>query len=283
MPELPEVESVRRGLLAHDLSATIASTWRSDKALRQKGKGTQPVDFRALVGGTIETIERRGKYLIWTITKPASEKCGLLIHLGMSGRCGLARTNEPRVEHTHLVLRLADDQEIRLVDPRRFGCAIAGPLAWIAEQPCIVALGPEPLSDRLDPQHFTAQVAKQNRPIRDTLLDQTLIAGVGNIYAVEALHAVGIHPLSPARSLTKNHWRDLLSALQEVLQRGIDNGGTSLKDFRNVTGEVGKNQDDLRVYGRSGQACYRCKATLMHGTSAGRTFTYCPSHQKHLS
>ncbi len=278
MPELPEVESVRRGLIAAKLQAPVSSLWRSELKLRI-GKQWAVENLECLTGATPGEVGRRGKYIVWSFHGRQHEALGLVIHLGMSGRCGVTTSELPRVAHTHLALGFADGRELRLVDPRRFGGLRAGPLAEILASAPIGTLGPEPLDDGFSGEVLQARLGASARPIRDALLDQEAVAGLGNIYAVEALFLAGIHPLIEARRLHRSAWDRLAVAVITVLRQGIDNGGTTLKDFRNVIGEVGRNQDDLKVYGRAGQPCPKCGAPLQGFVSGGRSGVFCPRDQ----
>jgi len=276
MPELPEVESVRRGLISAQLSAPVSSLWRSEFRLRI-GKHWATENLECLQGAVPGEVGRRGKYIVWTFH--GQSELGLVIHLGMSGRCGVTTVEQPRVLHTHLALSFADGRELRLVDPRRFGGLRAGPLAEILASPPIGDLGPEPLDAGFSGEVLQARLGSSARPIRDALLDQEAVAGLGNIYAVEALFLAGVYPLLEARRLHRSAWDRLAVAVISVLRQGIENGGTTLKDFRNVVGEVGRNQDDLKVYGRAGQPCPRCGTPLVGFVSGGRSGAYCPRDQ----
>lgn len=278
MPELPEVESVRRGLVAARLQAPVCSLWRSEFKLRI-GKHWESENLECLRGATPGAVGRRGKYIVWSFRGADDAALGLVIHLGMSGRCGIAIASQPRVLHTHLALGFADGRELRLVDPRRFGGLRAGPWEMLMASPPIGVLGPEPLDPDLSGELLQARLGGSARPIRDALLDQEAIAGLGNIYAVEALFLAGIHPQIEARRLHRSAWDRLAVAIVGVLRQGIENGGTTLKDFRNVIGEVGRNQDDLRVYGRAGEACPRCGEALRGFVSGGRSGAFCPRDQ----
>lgn len=274
MPELPEVESVRRGLVRARLRAPVRSIWRSSHNLRIGAhwrRANEKLDM--LQGATPGPIRRRGKYLLWHMH--GDRELVLLIHLGMSGRCGVAQPEQPRVAHTHLVIGFADDRELRFVDPRRFGGLRAGPVDVIYGSEPISSLGPEPLARNFDGSTLERALGRSDRALRDALLDQTAVAGIGNIYALEACFDAGLHPLLPARRLAPSAWQRLAEALQVGLRRGIDNGGTSLKDFRNVTGEPGRNQDDLRVYGRSGEPCPACASPLVGFVHQGRSGVFC--------
>lgn len=278
MPELPEVESVRRGLVAARLRGSVVDVWRSDAKLRI---GTQRNDegVAALVGATPGKIRRRGKYLVWQFAGATGEDLGLLVHLGMSGRFGLARRGEPRVAHTHLVVAFDDAREVRFVDPRRFGALRVRALDTLLGESPLVDLGPEPLAASFDGAVLQEHAGHRRRPLRDVLLDQQVVAGIGNIYAIEACHRAGIHPLAVASRLTESAWSRLAIALREILWHAIERGGTTLKDFRDVTGEPGRNQDDLQVYGRAGEACIRCGGTLVAFQHAGRSGVFCPVDQ----
>lgn len=280
MPELPEVESVRRGLVAARVRAPIEEVWRSPQALRIGQHWRRDREqLECLHGATPGPVRRRGKYLLWHMQGAEADELVLLIHLGMSGRCGIAGVERDRVVHTHLVLRFGDERELRFVDPRRFGGLRAGPAAAIYAEPPIANLGPEPLAPGFGGDTLERALGRSERALRDALLDQRAVAGIGNIYALEACFDAGLNPLLPARRLAPSAWQRLAEAIQAALRRGIDNGGTTLKDFRNVTGKVGRNQDDLRVYGRAGQGCPLC-ATLLQGfVHQGRSGVFCPQCQ----
>lgn len=278
MPELPEVESVRRGLVRARIRAPVASVWRSNFALRVgKHWRREHEHLELLVGASPGRIRRRGKYLLWHMD--GDEELVLLIHLGMSGRCGVTRPARERVAHTHLVLGFGDGRELRFVDPRRFGGLRAGTVDAIYGRDPIASLGPEPLSRAFGGHTLERALGHSKRALRDALLDQRAVAGIGNIYALEACFTAGLHPLLPARRLASSAWQRLAEALQHALRQGIENGGTTLKDFRNVTGSAGRNQDDLRVYGRAGEPCPVCGTTLVGFVHQGRGGVACKQCQ----
>lgn len=279
MPELPEVESVRRGLVAARVRAPITKVWRSTHALRIGWQRSEE-HLGLLRGATPARVRRRGKYLLWHMSSADQRELMLLIHLGMSGRCGIARAELPRVAHTHLILDFADGRQLRFVDPRRFGGLRAGLRETILTADPIASLGPEPLARGFDGDTLARALGRSERALRDALLDQRAVAGIGNIYAIEACFEARLNPLLPARRLTPAAWQRLADSVQAVLRRGIENGGTTLKDFRNVTGDVGRNQDDLRVYGRAGQPCPSCERPLREFVHQGRSGVYCPRCQK---
>lgn len=275
MPELPEVESVRRGIVAARLRRPVSFVWRSRYNLRTGKNWLRKHERLSLLeGATPRKLARRGKYILWHMDK-GDEELALLIHLGMSGRCGVAKPEQARVTHTHFVLGFEDGRELRFVDPRRFGGLRAGPLDDIYARDPIASLGPEPLSRSFGGPTLEAALGRSKRALRDALLDQHAVAGIGNIYALEACFDARLHPLLPAARLAPSAWQRLAEALQQVLRQGIENGGTTLKDFRNVTGSVGRNQDDLRVYGRGGQPCPRCATPLVAFVHQNRGGVYC--------
>ncbi len=277
MPELPEVESVRRGLQRARLRAAVRSIYRSRERLRI-GTAWNHENLEVLLGAHPGKVARRGKYILWHFTG-ASHELGLIVHLGMSGRFGLARAADPRLAHTHFVLQLEDGREVRLVDPRRFGGLRAGVRAELEHSAPLCELGPEPLDRGFNGGVLAERAAKSARALRDVLLDQHVIAGVGNIYAVEALYRAGIHPLVAARRLRESAWDRLATALRDVLRAAIDNGGTTLRDFRDVRGHVGRNQNELAVYGRAGQPCPGCGTALVGFVHGGRSGVRCPVDQ----
>ncbi len=280
MPELPEVESVRRGLVAARVRAPITEVWRSPQALRIGAHWRRDKENLAILqGATPDRVRRRGKYLLWHMHGADARELVLLIHLGMSGRCGIAKAEQPRVAHTHLVLDFDDGRQLRFVDPRRFGGLRAGAVADIYASEPLASLGPEPLDRGFDGETLARALGRSERALRDALLDQRAVAGIGNIYALEACFEAGLHPLLPARRLAPSAWDRLAATLQAALRRGIDNGGTTLKDFRNVTGKVGRNQDDLRVYGRADQPCPSCATPLRGFVHQGRSGVFCPRCQ----
>lgn len=283
MPELPEVESVRRGLVAARVRAPITAVWRSAQALRiGAGWRRENENLAVLQGATPGRVRRRGKYLLWHMSgadQDHQRELVLLIHLGMSGRCGIASAARDRVAHTHLILDFADGRQLRFVDPRRFGGLRAGLATDIYEADPIASLGPEPLAHGFDGELLACALGRSDRALRDALLDQRAVAGIGNIYALEACFEARLHPLLPARRLAPSAWQRLADAVQAALRRGIENGGTTLKDFRNVTGQVGRNQDDLRVYGRAAEPCPACSTPLRGFVHQARSGVFCPRCQ----
>ncbi|MCA9648498.1 MAG: bifunctional DNA-formamidopyrimidine glycosylase/DNA-(apurinic or apyrimidinic site) lyase [Myxococcales bacterium] len=278
MPELPEVESVRRSLVRARLSAEIRSVWRSEHALRT-GTHWQDERLGLLRGATPLRWQRRGKHLLWRLRDREGDELGLLVHLGMTGRLEVAHRGEPRATHTHVELRLGDDRRLRFVDARRFGGVRARPWATLLAEPPLHELGPEPLDRSFDGAHLQAAAGASQRALRDVLLDQRVVAGVGNIYAVEALFVARLHPLLPAARLRPEAWARLAAAVREVIAQGLANGGTTLRDYVDAEGNAGRNQGALWVYGRAGEPCRVCGTPLRRFELGGRGGVLCPHDQ----
>ena len=278
MPELPEVESVRRGLVRAKLHAPLVQIWRSRKPLRI-GETWRRENLSVLADARSTGVDRRGKYIVWRFEGRHGQALGLVVHLGMSGRLTVEAPATKKLPHTHLVLRFADDREVRFVDPRRFGGLRAAPLDELRASPPLSALGPEPLSRSFRADTLRERGGTSRRVIRDVLLDQRVVAGVGNIYALEALFEAGIHPLCPADRLDPLDWQRLAEAVQGVLKRGIANGGTTLRDYRAADGKPGRNQATLAVYGRGGQPCLRCGTPIESFVHGNRGGAVCPHDQ----
>ena len=278
MPELPEVECVRRGLVRAKLNARLDSLWRSAKLLRT-GAHWRRENLGVLDGRVPAKLERRGKFLVWSFELDRSKPAGLLVHLGMTGRLRVMTPEAPREPHTHLVLRFADGREVRFVDPRRFGGLRADDLETLRNSPPLRDLGPEPLSRGFGPEVLQERGGASARAVRDVLLDQRVVAGLGNIYVLEALYRARIHPLVAARRLRPSAWQRLAAATVDVLRQGIRNGGTTFRDYRGTDGSRGRNQESLRVYGRAGEECDSCGATLEGFVLGGRSGVYCPTEQ----
>jgi formamidopyrimidine-DNA glycosylase len=285
MPELPEVEVVRRGLARARLQGPIGSVWRSRRRLRIGSAWTRAGEnLDALVGARPGSVRRRGKFLIFELAGPGRTKAdrALVIHLGMSGRCEVVSESAPVARHTHLRVSAADGRELRFVDPRRFGGLHLDTLAGLRKFAPLAELGVEPLSAGFSGEALASRAGRSSRTLRDVLLDQRMVAGIGNIYASEALFEARLHPLACARSLPAAAWERLAVAIVVVLRGGIAHGGTTLRDYRDADGRRGRNQDRLWVYGRAGAPCRRCGAILVgyvHGTRSG---VFCPREQAHF-
>jgi formamidopyrimidine-DNA glycosylase len=268
MPELPEVETVRRGLCLHLTARQVLSVATSGKQLRR------PLDAGLLsdrlVGRRFIEPRRRGKYLLLD-TSPAG---ALLVHLGMSGRLTINQASTPCKPHTHLVIGLDDQRQLRFSDPRRFGlCHWLEPGGEDAD-PSLASLGLEPLLPEL-PELLPDLLRRSAAPIKSLLLNQSLVAGVGNIYAAEALWLAGIRPTRPGNRISRRRLQRLASAVQEVLAAAIEQGGTTLRDYASVDESAGLFKVRLNVYGRQGQPCPSCGTRLRSTTISNRSTVWC--------
>ncbi|MCX2726976.1 bifunctional DNA-formamidopyrimidine glycosylase/DNA-(apurinic or apyrimidinic site) lyase [Thermomicrobium sp. 4228-Ro] len=286
MPELPEVETVRRTLAPVLVGATVVAAVRGahpDDILLDPW----PVFARSVRGREIESLERRGKYLAFRLRG----EYRLVVHLGMTGELRLSHPAAPVSPHCHLalVLRSAHPLPPILVDPRqrfllryhdirRFGrIALLDPAGW---EMLSARLGPEPLDPALTALALWERLHERRSPIKSALLDQALIAGVGNIYADEALFRAGIHPERHCTTLRPDEVERLLAALRAVLTEAIASAGTTIRDYRDGTGRAGSYQFQLQVYGKEpGTPCPRCGAPLERVRIAGRSSTFCPRCQ----
>lgn len=279
MPELPEVECVRRGLArAHLSSKVISSVWRSELALRT-GAFWRDERLHLLKRARTGAFERRGKFLLWRLTSPKQEELGAVIHLGMTGRVTVCEPGAERAPHTHLEIVVAGGPCIHYTDARRFGGVRVDSIARLEEDGPLASLGPEPLSRAFTADVLQARGGRSKRAIREVLLDQRVVAGLGNIYVSEALHLAGLPPLARAVELRASAWGRLSVAIRDVLRQGVRNGGTTLRDYRGSQGERGRNQSALKVYGRGGQPCSTCGKPLHGYVHAGRSGVTCRSCQ----
>lgn len=273
MPELPEVETVRRSLELHLVGRRITRVEGEDVALRRplRPKALATV----LIGGGLEGFRRRGKFLLADLDRGGS----VLVHLGMTGRLHIATTIEPHLPHTHLVLGLDDGRELRYVDARRFGLVDwLGPGAE-AEDPSLRTLGVEPLDAHIEAL-LPPTLHARRAAVKALLMDQRLVAGVGNIYAAEALFRAGIRPARAGNRTSLARLTDLARAVREVLTEAVEQGGTTLRDYATPEGGFGYFAVRLQVYGRQGQPCAACGTTLRSAVIAGRTTAWCPRCQR---
>jgi len=274
MPELPEVETVRRSLESALVGRRVEAVEARRIRLRE---GIEPRDWRRRVAGArLLAVLRRGKYLIARL-----DTADALFHLGMSGRLVLADPGRPRQEHTHLVLLFNGPLELRFVDPRRFGAAVVVDRGAAAEHGSMASLGPDPLSPEADGA-LQARAARSRVRIRNLLLDQSVLAGLGNIYATEALFRAGIHPLRAANRVSAARLRRLSAAIRDVLEDALAAGGTTLGDgaFVDPDGEGGYFAVSLAVYGRDGSRCGRCGRIVARHRGGGRSAYFCPGCQR---
>jgi formamidopyrimidine-DNA glycosylase len=281
MPELPEVETIANGVHALVHGQRIAGVWTSGKP--QTFKSPEAEMAEALTGSTIDSVRRVGKTIVMTATHTGSKKSPVefLIHLGMTGRLLVSAPDVPLPPHTHAILTLADGREVRFVDPRRFGrLSIHGQPATANLQPATAYTGPgrEPLTISLD--DFVALFLGRKTPIKAALLNQSLLHGVGNIYADESLFRAGIRPRRQAGRLTREELTRLRTALKDVLRRAIKLGGSSVSDYVDAEGMRGYFQIEHKVYGRGGEPCLICGTPIKKIVVGGRGTHFCPKCQK---
>ena len=276
MPELPEVETVVRGLTPVWEGRILAAIAVQRGDLRHP----LPTDFAAhLHGRTMQRLGRRGKYLQVFL----NDGQVLLGHLGMSGRMTIHREAAPVLgKHDHI--RFTTDQGVVVDynDPRRFGGFALTDAAGLDNHPFLSAMGPEPLSNHFSPAVLEAGLTNRRSPIKVALLDQTLVAGLGNIYVCESLFAAGINPQRPACSLNSAECARLYEAIVDVLRRAIAAGGSSLRDYRQADGNLGYFQHNFTVYGREGEPCPGCTCAqgIVRTVQGGRSTFYCAVKQK---
>jgi formamidopyrimidine-DNA glycosylase len=281
MPELPEVETVANGVHDRVHSHTIVSVWTSGKP--QTFKSPEPLIAETLTGSRIARVRRVGKTIVMTLERSKSKhatKAEFLIHLGMTGRLLVSPPASPVPPHTHAILTLDDTREIRFVDARRFGrLSIHWQPATDNQQAATSYIGPgrEPLT--ISPEDFSALFRDRRTPIKAALLNQSLLHGVGNIYADESLFRAGIRPRRHAARLTRAELTRLRAALIEVLRHAIQLGGSSVSDYVDADGVRGFFQLQHKVYQRTGQPCLVCGTSIKKITLAGRSTHFCPTCQ----
>lgn len=274
MPELPEVETVCRGLRQAVLGRRIEKV----ALLRTVLRIPVPPDFVSHIEGKeITEIQRRAKYILIFL----NNNYVIVAHLGMSGHMRVfSPLSETREKHDHMVFFLSDGQAIIFNDARRFGLVTGCFTTELAVHPLLAGLGPEPLSAHFTPSYMFAQCQKRKQSIKPLLMDQKIVVGVGNIYAAEALHLSRINPERSANKMSFKECGDLISAVRVVLNAAIDSGGSTLRDYVNSVGSPGYFQHRFEVYDREGQPCRSCMNPIMRITQAGRSTFYCAECQR---
>jgi formamidopyrimidine-DNA glycosylase len=269
MPELPEVETVRRSLRPI-IGARIEAVHVFDARLRRPVAADLAAQLR---GRVIHGIARRGKYLVFDL----ADDTYLLAHLGMSGALLLRHGDVDRAPHDHVRLHFADGRHLTYNDPRRFGILRLGRLAEFRE---LRNVGPDPLADEFSLAALGALTRGRKKPIKNLLMDQQGLGGIGNIYANEILFCAGIRPGRQARRLTRAELAHLFEAVRAVLRTAVELGGSSISDYRDATGRPGYFQLHLNVYDRAGAPCPHCGTAIKRVVHAGRSSFYCPSCQR---
>jgi formamidopyrimidine-DNA glycosylase len=271
MPELPEVETIRRGLAPQLTGQVITRIIVRNPNLRW------PVPKRLgprLAGESIAALERRGKYLLL--------RCGagtLILHLGMTGSLSMVQATTPAGKHDHLDVILGSHACLRLNDPRRFGAVL-----WTRDDPLrhplLADLGPEPLGPGFTGKVLCQQARGRSVAVKHFIMNSRVVVGIGNIYASEALFLAKIHPEKPAGGISLKRYERLANAIKQVLEAALAQGGTTLRDYRDSTGNPGNFQLQLRVYGRAGEPCTACSQPVQHIRQGQRSTYFCRSCQR---
>lgn len=287
MPELPEVETVRRGLEPALSGARLSRV----EARRPDLRFPLPEGFvQRLTGARIERLERRAKYLL----APLDRGDTLVMHLGMTGRFEVEAAarrktpgeflyaNPPDPKHAHVLFETEEGARVTYYDPRRFGFMDLIATEGLADHPFFKGMGPEPMGPDFTPQVLMDAFAGRKQGPKTLLLDQRVVAGLGNIYVCEALHRAHISPLKPAGGVAKKKIAPLVTAIREVLAEALEAGGSSLRDYASTDGALGYFQHRFRVYDREGQACPTpgCGGTIVRTVQAGRSTFHCPVCQR---
>lgn len=265
MPELPEVETSRRGISPHIIDSKINNVIMRHHQLRWPIPSNLPI---LLKNKKLLAVDRRAKYLLLHF-----ENGTLLIHLGMSGSLRICKLNTPPNKHDHVDLQF-ENCLLRYTDPRRFGAIL-----WLGKnyEKCslLTILGPEPLSEEFTAAYLYQRSKSKKLPIKQFIMDQKVVTGVGNIYATEALFNAGISPVRAANNISLKRYQVLVVAIKEILNAAIKQGGTTLKDFVGGDGKPGYFQQTLHIYGKMGQQCPRCQHDLSAIKLAARNSVYC--------
>ncbi len=275
MPELPEVETSRRGIEPHILGKKIKDVVIREHRLRWPIPKSLPDKLRQM---KLTQVDRRGKYLLLRFGNNA--KTGtVIIHLGMSGSLRICPLSTPAEKHDHIDFVFGNNKILRLKDPRKFGCVL-----WTskpAEQHKLLnKLGPEPLDEVFSSDYLYKKSRKRTCSIKNFIMNSHTVVGVGNIYASESLFIAGINPKRKAGSLSRTRTEKLVAAIKQILLDAIDQGGTTLRDFTREDGQPGYFAQKLFVYGRAGKACAKCGSVIKQFTQQQRSTFYCTTCQK---
>ncbi len=271
MPELPEVETTRKGIAGHIIGQKIVKLHVHESRLRW------PVEretlSRSIENHVFTGITRRGKYLLF-----ANDRGVMLCHLGMSGSLRIVTDLQQRRKHDHVEWILENGAAMRFHDPRRFGCVL-----WIDsnvnEHKLLINLGPEPLSDNFNAEYLYKKAGMRKQAVKTFIMNSHVVVGVGNIYASEALFLAGIHPSRQAGRISKKRYESLVKAIKLTLSKSIKSGGTTLRDFVNSDGQPGYFSLKLNVYDKNGQPCVICRRPIKRIIQTQRASYYCPGCQ----
>lgn len=274
MPELPEVETLRRSLEPHLLGDRIERVEVRNPAMREPIQAAQLA--RRTSGREVSALRRRAKYLLIDLEKGQT----LVVHLGMSGRLTLVPAGEPLEPHEHVAFFLRSGRRLRLRDPRRFGLVFAVPTPEIPGDPHFAHLGIEPLEPGFDGAFLAEAAAGRRGPVKSFLMDARIVVGLGNIYATEALFRSGVHPNRSVGRISAGRWDRIAESSIAVLREAITQGGTTLNDFADGEGNSGYFQVSLGVYGREGEPCTVCGTPVRRIVQAGRSSFYCHRCQR---
>lgn len=271
MPELPEVETTRRGIEPHITGQRIAAVETRNHQLRWPIPSNLD---QQLARQVIRSVTRRGKYLLL-----GTDKGSAMIHLGMTGTLRIIDATEPPGAHDHIDIVFDNGMALRYRDPRKFGAVL-----WAGENPyehkLLSHLGPEPLSEQFDTAYIHARSRQRTQAIKQFLMDSKTVVGVGNIYASESLYRAGINPKLAAGKVSKPRFEKLVQAIKEVLAHAIECGGTTLKDFNHTDGTEGYFSIELNVYDRADEPCKQCETPIKQFVQGGRSTYFCPNCQK---
>lgn len=272
MPELPEVETVRKGL------ENLVKGKQIKEVMVYWGKiieSPEVEEFKInLIGETIEDIDRRGKYLIFKLSS-----FDMISHLRMEGKFEYHDNEDPLVKHTHVIFKFTDNTELRYLDVRKFGRFVLLPKGTASDYKGLKKLGPEPVKEEFSLIDFEKELKRRKKAIKPLLLDQTLVTGLGNIYVDEALFRSEIHPEQEAYTLKKDEVKRLHQQIIDVLAEAVEAGGTTIRTYQNALGDAGTFQVALMVYGQTGESCPRCGAEILKKKVAQRGTHYCPHCQ----
>ncbi|MEE8060118.1 MAG: bifunctional DNA-formamidopyrimidine glycosylase/DNA-(apurinic or apyrimidinic site) lyase [Pseudomonadales bacterium] len=276
MPELPEVETTRRGITPHIHKHRVKKVIIRQSQLRWPIPDDLP---KLMKGMLIESVERRGKYLLLRCGSGTQTIGTAILHLGMSGSLRIIDAGEPAMVHDHVDIVFENGCALRFTDPRRFGC-----LLWqgVKDEPhaLLASLGPEPLSDQFDGELLFQRSRRRKVAVKTLVMDSKIVVGVGNIYANEALFAAGIRPDRSAGKISRRRYQLLAEEIKKVLVRAIEQGGTSLRDFVGGDGKPGYFKQELQVYGRGGESCKRCNGLLIEIRLGQRSTVFCRRCQR---